>query len=193
MRTKYPIILGSKSPRRHEILTQAGFSVKVQASNVSEATPPEIPLNQVAAHIALQKAKALHHFTREHILITADTTVIFNEKLFGKPSSKKEAIQMLSSLSGASHEVITAFCIWHQNKQICEQDSTQVCFDQLDEIEISYYLDRFLPIDKAGAYGIQDWIGLIGIKKIVGSYYTVMGLPIHLIYQHLKKQGWNKF
>lgn len=184
---KYNIILGSSSPRRREILSNSGieFTVKV-LKNIDETYPPELPSKEVAAYISKKKATAWHDILQENdILITADTTVCVDDVLMGKPSSKKEAANMLWMLSGRTHQVITGVTIMSHKRHITFNDVTDVTFKELAQNEIDYYISNYQPFDKAGAYGIQEWIGMIGVNSIVGSFYNVMGLPIHRIIKEL--------
>ncbi len=181
-----PIILASKSPRRQEILRQAGFAFNVTSNDVNETYPSDIPPERVAAFLSEKKANAYQEDLGNGILITADTVVKVDKTLLQKPRNKREAEQMLNTLSDRTHEVITGVTIKDKSQLITFSDSTQVTFDRLDSSEIDYYITKYAPFDKAGAYGIQEWIGMIGIKKITGSYFNVVGLPIQKLYQKLK-------
>jgi septum formation protein len=185
--TRQRLILASQSPRRQELLKGLGLEFSVSSLDVSEDFPNDMPLADVAIYLAEKKAAAFEReLTIGEILITSDTTVVHAGKILNKPQSHHEAILMLEQLSGSAHEVITGVCMKDQKKQISFQDRTKVYFRSLDQAEIQYYVDRFKPLDKAGAYGIQEWIGYIGVYKLEGSFYTVMGLPVHLIYDALK-------
>ena len=188
MKLVAPLILGSGSPRRKEILTNAGFEFQVKSSKADESVPDSIPVSKVAAHLAIVKSNFFRHDLEENIVVTADTIVSFKGQIINKPDNKDEAIKYLQLLSGNEHKVITGFSIRYKNRQIVDSNTTRVSFRDLDRSEIEYYVSNYKVSDKAGAYGIQDWIGLIGITKIEGSFYNVMGLPMHNIYSYLKKE-----
>jgi septum formation protein len=182
------LILASGSPRRKQILEEAGISFVVDFKNTPEAYPSDIPADEVAAYLARLKAEAFRsEINNDEVLITADTIVLDDHRILGKPADAKEAFDMLRSLSGKKHRVITGVCIFSLKKEVVFSDITEVYFSDLDDNQIDYYIKNFKPFDKAGAYGIQEWIGLIGIEKISGSYFNVVGLPIHRLYQELKK------
>lgn len=185
----YNIKLASASPRRRELLSQLGIHFSIAANiNIDETYPIDIPVENVAQYISEKKAKAyLKNISDKDLIITADTVVINNGIVLGKPADENEAIKMLKSLSGHTHTVITAVTISTLQKQVSFSAATEVEFAQLDDIEIEEYVTHFHPTDKAGAYGIQEWIGCIGIKNITGSYYNVMGLPLHRLYTELKR------
>lgn len=184
----YNIKLASASPRRKELLCQLGINFSIAKNiNIDETYPTDLPIENVAQYISEKKAKAhLKYASDNDLIITADTVVINNGLVLGKPANESEAIIMLKSLSGHSHIVITAVTISTTHKQISFSAKTEVEFAQLDDFEIEEYVNHFHPTDKAGAYGIQEWIGCIGIKNITGSYYNVMGLPLHRLYTELK-------
>ncbi|MEE2931389.1 MAG: Maf family nucleotide pyrophosphatase [Bacteroidota bacterium] len=185
--SKYKIILGSSSPRRKEILTKMGVKYSIKEPTNKEFIKHELKKTDIPLEIARQKAKnLLHHVDDNSILITADTIVTCNEKILNKPRNEKEACKMLSLLSNRTHEVITGVYITSIKKQISFSSSTKVTFSVLSEREINYYIKKSNPFDKAGGYGIQDWIGYIGIKKIEGSYSNVLGLPSSLLYNKLR-------
>lgn len=179
------IILASKSPRRQIILTEAGIDFTVKPVEILEDHTVNLPVYEIAQHIAEQKAKQFPFLKANEILIAADTTVIINDNILGKPEDEEEAEQMLSSLSGKTHYVNSGVCIKDRHEVVSFSDTTMVEFKVLTDKEISYYIEHFEPYDKAGSYGIQEWIGMIGITRIEGSYFTVMGLPIHRVYQVL--------
>ncbi len=181
----HKLILGSKSPRRQMILSEVGIDFDVKVINVEENYPDYLHAMDVAQFLAEKKAKQVPFLHPNEILLTADTTVVLNETILGKPESRDEAFGMLSSLSGKVHTVTTGVCLKTAKKVIAFDDTTFVYFKKLTDNEINYYIDNFDPFDKAGGYGVQDWIGMIGINKIEGSYFTVMGLPIHMIYAEL--------
>lgn len=181
----HPLILASNSPRRKQILTDAGFNFSTLVKNVEEDYPLEILPQNVAEFLAHKKAQSYVIESENNIILTSDTVVSINNSLLEKPANQDEAIAMLQTLSGKKHTVITAICIAHKNTYLTFSDTANVYFKKLTNEEINFYVTNFKPLDKAGAYGIQDWIGMIGIEKIYGSYYTVMGLPIHLVYKVL--------
>ena len=183
------IILASQSPRRQELLNGLGLKFKVFVKQgIDEDFDAEIPLKEVAGYLAKKKAAAYNNeITDKVIVITADTIVCTDSQILNKPSDRADAIRMLSDLSGKKHEVITAVCIKSINKEICFSSESVVYFKELGQDEIEYYVDNFKPYDKAGAYGIQEWIGYIGITRIEGSYFNVMGFPVQRVYTELKK------
>lgn len=179
------IILASRSPRRQIILTEAGIDFIVKPVDVSEDYHSMLPAKDVAKFLAEKKARQFPFLKKNEIVIAADTTVIKNGTILGKPQNASEATTMLSSLSGKIHDVITGVCIKSKDKMVSFDDDTRVYFRTLTDEEIEYYVSNFEPFDKAGAYGIQEWIGMIGIRKIEGSYFNVMGLPVHKVYSAL--------
>jgi septum formation protein len=183
---KRPLILASSSPRRQYLMKEAGFEFSIEKPNVDESFPPEMPVDQVARYLAAKKAEYFRPKITNEIILTADTVVILFNKILNKPVDRKEAFEMLSQLSGRTHLVMTGVCIVSQEKEESFDDITEVTFQSLTKEEIEFYVDQYKPYDKAGAYGAQDWIGMVAIQKISGSYFNVMGLPIHQVYQHLK-------
>jgi septum formation protein len=184
---KFTIILGSASPRRKELLSDIGLEFSIQTTHKEEGYPANLKEHKIAEFLAKQKAKFLSEsLSKTDLLITADTIVSFRGKLLNKPKNKQEAFNTLSTLSGNTHKVITGVCIKNHQKEISFSTITLVNFKQLTREEIYYYINNFNPFDKAGAYGIQDWIGKIGIKSIEGSYSNVVGLPTTEVYQQLK-------
>jgi len=182
------IILGSNSPRRQELLRGLELDFEVRVHPVDELIPSDLPAQYAAAYLSKMKADAFPDELQENeLLITADTVVIERGKVLGKPETEQEAFEMLKSLSGATHSVMTAVTIKDRKTSITLEDEAEVTFRFLEEEEVWHYLKKYQPFDKAGAYGIQEWIGFVGISSIQGSYYTVMGLPLHLVYQQLKK------
>ena len=186
---KYKIILASGSPRRRELLEGLGLSFTVKCiDGIDESYPESLPAEETALFIAKKKSEAYKGLTDSgHLIITADTVVVCNDMVLGKPSNKNEAKKMLSMLSGKTHQVITGVTLATKEKTVSFSVSTDVRFTTLDKKEIEYYVDKYRPLDKAGAYGIQEWIGYVGVEYISGSYYNVMGLPIQRLYQELKK------
>jgi septum formation protein len=184
----YNFILGSNSPRRKEILKEIGLDFSVYPSNIDENFNKEMKLENIGVFLAEKKANAIKNELKENdILITADTTVIHNKELLSKPENTLEAKEMLNKLSGKSHKVITGVCLLTKNRKCTFSCETIVTFNNLDMTEIEFYINKFKPFDKAGSYGIQEWIGLIGIEKIEGSYTNVVGLPASMLYTKLKK------
>tara|TARA_B100000965_G_scaffold269141_1_gene227636 strand:- start:335 stop:919 length:585 start_codon:yes stop_codon:yes gene_type:complete len=184
----YNIILGSNSPRRKKILEEIGFKVTVLASNIDETYEKNLESKLVPIFLAKKKSKALKNkIKKKDILITADTVVLYNNKILSKPINKEDAKKTLLQLSSNTHEVITGVCITTINKNISFSSTTEVTFNRIEEKEINFYIKNHKPFDKAGSYAIQEWIGLIGIKKINGSYSNVVGLPSSRLYHELKK------
>ena len=188
MPLKRPLIVASSSPRRQYLMKEAGFDFTVEKPEVDESFPSELPAEQVAKYLAEKKAEFFRLAMNNEIVLTADTFVILQNKILNKPANRNEAFDMLTKLSGNTHLVMTGVCIISKEKEISFEDTTEVTFVSLTREEIEFYIDNYKPFDKAGAYGAQDWIGMIAIEKIVGSYFNVMGLPVHKVYQHLI--GW---
>ncbi len=186
MNLKRPLILASSSPRRQHLLRESGFEFVIRPSHVHETFPPEMPVTDVAAHLAERKAQHLAPTITNEIILASDTVVIVDDRILNKPADRAEAIAMLQTLSGRTHRVITAVCLLSHDKKDVFQDETLVTFTALTQAEIEHYVDTHHPFDKAGAYGAQDWIGMVAITRIEGSYFTVMGLPMHLVYQRLR-------
>jgi septum formation protein len=183
----YKLVLGSASPRRQELMRQAGFEFELKTIDADESFEAQWLPKDVPQMLAQRKASLLLPELKDHqVLITADTIVATATQILNKPANATAAFAMLSSLSNHTHTVYTGVCIAHCSKVFSFVDATQVSFAALTDEEISYYIKHYTPYDKAGAYGAQDWIGLVGIEKIVGSYFNVMGLPMHLIYKNLK-------
>jgi len=187
--TEYHLILASASPRRISLLKELNLSFDCIPLDVEEVFPSDLKDHEVAKFLAKLKAEAfpIEKLTGKSILITADTIVCLNDEVIGKPEDREHAIEMLRKLSGQMHKVITGVCLRSLDKESIFSNETDVYFSKLTEDEITYYVDQFKPLDKAGAYGIQEWIGYIGIEKIVGSYFNVMGLPVQQLYLELKK------
>lgn len=182
------IILGSNSPRRQELLRGLELDFEVRVHPVEETIPADLPAQYAAAYLSKLKADAFPgEFQENELLITADTVVIDRGKVLGKPATEQEAFEMLKSLSGSTHTVMTAVTIKDRKTSITLEDEAEVTFRFLDEEEVWHYLKKYQPFDKAGSYGIQEWIGFVGVSSITGSYFTVMGFPLHLVYQQLKK------
>lgn len=186
--SKYKIILGSNSPRRKELLSGLNieFNVKV-IPGLEENYPETLDLQEIPVFLSKQKAEAyLSSLDDTMLLITADTIVWNGNAVIGKPKNRAEAIQMLRSLSGHEHHVVTGVCLTTTKKQLTFSVISSVRFASLSDEEIIYYVDKYKPFDKAGAYGIQEWIGYVGVESISGSFYNVMGLPVQRLYQELK-------
>lgn len=186
MNLNRPLTLASKSPRRHYLLKTCGFKFKIANLEVDETYPEDLSIYDVAKFLAKKKALTYTFSDPNEVLITADTVVIFKNKILGKPLDREEAISMLTHLSGETHEVMTGVCIGDQQHLQVFDDLTSVTFKTLSREEIIYYVDHFKPYDKAGAYGVQDWIGMTCIETLSGSYFNVMGLPTHKVYDELK-------
>ncbi len=185
---KYEILLASNSPRRRELLAGLEIEYKVTSiTDVDESFPDGLSMEEIPQHIAKQKALAyLHHMNDDTLLITADTIVWSEGKVLGKPSDSDEAYEMIASLSGKTHSVVTGVYIQTKQKSVCFSTVTKVTFDDLSSDEIKHYVDKYKPMDKAGSYGIQEWIGFVGVKSIEGSYFNVMGLPVQRLYKELQ-------
>ncbi len=185
MKTKMPLILASQSPRRQKLLRDMGVEFEVIVRPVNEYYPEDIHPRAVAVLISENKAKAYDDLSLDHIIITADTIVAIEGDILGKPKDEEEAISMIQRLSGRSHTVITGVTLFQDGRFKSFAEETLVSFRELNEAEINYYVENYQPFDKAGSYGIQDWIGLIGVSRIEGDYYNVMGLPVAKLYQEL--------
>ena len=185
---KYHIILASNSPRRRELLGGLGLEFEVKVlPNIQEDYPAELPASQIAQYIASEKADAYRSMMKDDdLLITADTVVIVDDEVLGKPADAADARHMLNKLSGRKHQVITGVCLVTLQERRCFSVSTDVSFKVLQDEEINYYIDHYRPFDKAGAYGIQEWIGYVGVTGLEGSYFNVMGLPVQRIYSELQ-------
>jgi len=183
---KYNILLASASPRRKELLSHLGFDFKVvKLQGVAESFPKNLYRGEIAEYLAKKKAERFSDLKTNELLITADTIVWIDDKVLGKPDNYSDAFQMLKLLSGKEHFVITAVCLKSVSKTLVFQVETKVKFANLTDEEIRFYIENYRPYDKAGAYGIQEWIGKIGIKYIEGSYYNVVGLPVQRLYREL--------
>jgi septum formation protein len=188
------LILASNSPRRKEILSGLRIPFTIQVKDVAEDFEPHLQREQIAEHLAAHKASAyLEELQPGEVVLTADTIVWLQGNVLNKPKDLAEAKQMLQRLSGNTHEVITGVCLQSSQKQEVFHDVSKVFFRKLTEAEIDFYLEHFKPLDKAGAYGVQEFIGMIGIERIEGSYFNVMGLPVHLVYEKLKDFGLVEF
>lgn len=186
---KYNIVLASNSPRRKELMSGLGVDYVVKTlPDVDESYPDTLQGREIPAYISREKADAYKSLIQpDELLITADTIVWLNGEVLGKPKGREGAMDMLRKLSGTSHQVITGVCLTTSDWQKSFTAVTDVTFATLTEEEIIYYVDKYTPMDKAGAYGVQEWIGFIGVESISGSYFNVMGLPIQRLYQELKR------
>mgnify|MGYP006099867373 CR=1 FL=1 len=184
---QYNLVLGSASPRRKELLSDIGLRFSIQSTDKEETFSCLLKAEEIAEFLAKQKSEFLsENLQKNDLLITADTIVSFKNEILNKPKNKEEAFKTLNKLSENTHKVITGVCLKSKNKEIIFSVITLVTFKALSEDEIHHYISKYNPYDKAGAYGIQDWIGKIGISNINGSYTNVIGLPISELYQHLK-------
>lgn len=182
------IILASKSPRRSQLLAQAGFSFQVRSKDVEESYSDDLSPKEVPLFLAEKKATACKEFLKKgHIILAADTIVAKGKKIYEKPKDRADAVRILSKLSGKWHEVVTGVCLLSKKKKISFIGVSRVKLEKLSATEIDYYVDKYQPYDKAGAYAIQEWIGLCKISKIEGTYSNIMGLPVDLVYQYLAK------
>jgi septum formation protein len=181
------IILASNSPRRKELLSGIDIPYEINVlPNIDESYPEAIPHEEVAEFLAQKKASAyLAELQNDTLLITADTIVLLHDKILEKPTGKADAKQMLHRLSGETHRVITGVCLTTKEKQRSFSAVSHVTFGNLTDEEINYYVEKYNPMDKAGAYGVQEWIGYVAVKHIEGSYFNIMGLPIYRVYREL--------
>lgn len=185
----YKIVLASNSPRRKELLSGLNLEYTVRVlPDIDESYPDTLKGEEIPMYISREKAEAYRNsMAEDELIITADTVVCINEKVLGKPRTQEEAKEMLRELSGKTHQVITGVCLMTRDLQRTFSATTQVTFDVLTEDEIEFYVEKFRPLDKAGAYGVQEWIGFVGVSRLEGSYFNVMGLPVQRLYQELKK------
>ena len=185
---KYNIVLASKSPRRQELLKGIGVDFTILTKEVDESYSSRLPLIDVAPFLSLKKAKAFEdaELPEDYLVITADTVVIVENEILGKPKDRDDAVRMLNLLSGKAHKVVTGVTVHTKDKTKTFSVTSKVEFEQLEPQEIDYYVDELKPYDKAGAYGVQEWIGYIGVCNVEGSYYNVMGLPTQKLYKVLK-------
>ncbi|MEZ4807672.1 MAG: Maf family protein [Flavobacteriales bacterium] len=182
------LILASASPRRRELLKGLDLPVEITTAEVDETPPPGLPHRALAEHLARKKSEAWKgYLAPDQILITADTTVLIEEELLNKPADTSEATRMLQRLAGRTHEVLTGVCMRGRTRSVAFTDIASVTFAKLTDAEIAYYVHRYSPFDKAGGYGVQDWIGYVAVERIEGSFYTVMGLPLHRVHAQLKE------
>ena len=183
---KKKIILASQSPRRSQLLEQAGFHFEVKVKPIDETFPEDMPVDEVAPYLARQKAEAARAFiTSDEIILTADSVVILGNTIYGKPVDFEDARRILRALSGNTHRVITGCCLLSKDRERVFSGESKVEFGPLSDEEIDYYIQTYQPYDKAGAYAIQEWIGLCKIDRIEGTYSNIMGLPVDLVYREL--------
>jgi septum formation protein len=180
------LILASQSPRRKQLLAEAGFVFDIKASDVEETYPDTLNVREVPEFLAKKKAYASMQFIEnEEVIIASDCVVILENEIYGKPENYDDAVRIIKKLSGKMHEVITGVCILSKEKEVCFSGISKVYFKTLTDAEIAYYVEKYKPYDKAGAYAIQEWIGLTKISKIEGTYSNIMGLPMDLVYDAL--------
>jgi septum formation protein len=184
---KYRIILASRSPRRQQLLQETGLKFDVIIKDYDETWPDGLNGEEIARFVAHGKALSfINEISKSDLVIAADTVVWCNNKVLGKPADYEDAVRILNEISGNTHEVITGVSLFSLNKEVNFSETTKVSFNTLTAEEISFYIDTFKPFDKAGAYGIQEWIGIIGCSRIEGSYFNVMGLPVERLYRELQ-------
>lgn len=181
------LLLASQSPRRKELLTNLGFTFDVVKIDCEEIIPQHIKIGEAAGYLSELKADSFRNLEKGEVLLTADTVVAIGSKLLGKPKDENDAREMLKLLSGKTHQVYTGITVKTLDKTITETDVADVEFEDINDNEIDYYIQHYKPFDKAGSYGIQEWLGMAKIKKMTGSFYTIMGLPTHLVYKILKE------
>ncbi len=182
------LLLGSKSPRRSELLSALGFSFKSVRIDCDEMYPETMPVEQIAEYLAELKSNAYQSLVEDQILLTCDTVVALEQQVLGKPKNAMQAYEMLSRLSGQTHTVYTGVCLKSVVDSFSFTECARVEFEIITREEIEFYVSNFKPFDKAGSYGIQEWLGMAKIKNLEGSYYTIMGLPTHRVYQELVKR-----
>ena len=180
------ILLASNSPRRKELLSSLGYEFDVVKIDCDEVYPQNLKVEEIAAYLSELKSGAFENLAKDEVLITADTIVAFGNEVLGKPKNKEEGKAMLQKLSGKTHQVYTGITLRNSEKMISKTDVSSVEIDHLTEEEINFYLENYRPFDKAGSSGIQEWFGMAKVKNISGSFYSIMGLPTHLIYSLLK-------
>jgi septum formation protein len=187
---KLKIVLASKSPRRKELLGNIVAEFEIRTKEIEEIYPPELDASLVPEYLAKLKASAFTETMADNeLIITSDTVVTMNDEIYGKPKDREDAIRILSELSGKSHDVITGVCLRLKDKELVFSETTRIHFKALSLEEIEYYIDNYQPYDKAGAYAIQEWIGMIGIERMEGDYFNVVGLPLFRLNQELKLLG----
>ncbi|TYZ08366.1 septum formation protein Maf [Hymenobacter lutimineralis] len=189
MNTPTRLLLASNSPRRRQLLTDLSLRYEVRLKEVDESFPPHLRRAEIAEYLAAHKANAYRtELAPDEVLLTADTIVCLDEQVLNKPEDEEDAVRMLTQLQGRAHDVYTGVCLLTgAGQQVVFSDQTQVHFRALSEAEIRFYVQRYQPLDKAGAYGAQDWIGLAAVTRLEGSYFNVMGLPVHRVWEELAK------
>ena len=180
------ILLASNSPRRRELLKELGFDFEVVSVDCDEIYPIDLPVEEIAGYLAELKSNAFRSLNEDELLITADTIVAIDQEILGKPKDEVHAKEMLQKLAGKKHQVYTGITLKTLTKTITKTDVANVEFDLINDEELDFYIKKYKPFDKAGSYGVQEWLGMTKIKNIQGSFYTIMGLPTHLIYSLLK-------
>ena len=184
----YSLVLASGSPRRKELLAKTNIPFRVASVDTEESYPDKLPTEEVAEYLAIKKAKAAAHLLEvNEILLAADTVVILDDQIYGKPKNREEAISTLVKLSNRSHLVQTGVCLLNESKMISFSQNSEVHFDKLDIKEIEYYVDQYEPYDKAGSYALQEWIGFCKVNHISGVYDNIVGLPVQKVYENLRK------
>jgi septum formation protein len=186
-----PIVLASQSPRRRQLLEWAEVPFNIIVAHTDESYPDGLAIQDIPVHIARNKAAAVHHEAGDRVIVAADTVVVLNNEVIGKPESREHAIEILQNLAGKQHLVITGVVIKNSTEEIAFSDITEVTFHELTTEQITFYVDKYKPYDKAGAYAIQEWIGVVGIKNINGDFYNVMGLPVSRVVQALGSLDWD--
>lgn len=184
---KMKLLLASQSPRRKELLSSLGFEFEVVKIDCEEIVPAHITAGESAAYLSELKSKAFRELEGDEVLLTADTVVAIDNQFLGKPKDEEDARNILKLLSGKTHQVYTGITVKTLNQSITQTDVADVEFSTITDKEIQYYIEHYRPFDKAGSYGIQEWLGMAKISKINGSFYTIMGLPTHLVYKILKE------
>ncbi len=183
---KFKIIVGSQSPRRHYLMKEAGFKFQIDIRPTEEVFDPQMPVEEVAEFLACQKSKEFEHdLSSDQLVLTADSIVVLDQKIYGKPKDRKDAFNIINEIQGNTHLVYTGVSLLSSQKRVSFTDITKVTIEIMTPEEIDFYIDQYKPFDKAGAYGIQDWIGFCKVCKIEGSYANVMGLPIHRVYKEI--------
>ena len=184
------IVLASQSPRRKQLLEWAEIPFDIIVKETAETYPEGLAIEKVPVYIAREKALAVKpNIAESRIILAADTVVVLKDRIIGKPKDRNDAFAILSSLSGNKHRVITGVVLMRNEEELSFFDSTEVAFHELTESQISFYVDKYKPYDKAGAYAIQEWIGVVGIKEVKGDFYNVMGLPVSRVVKHLQQMG----
>lgn len=183
-----PLLLASGSPRRKELLVQAGFQFRVAVTHADEHLPASLPAHEAAEYLAIRKGEAARSLARQdEIILTADSVVILDHEILDKPKTREEALSHLRKLAGKTHEVITGICLIYKDLKWSGNARAAVTFGHISDQEMNWYIDHGHPFDKAGGYGIQEWVGLCKVERMEGTYPTVLGLPVHLVYEALNR------